>query len=401
MKKSIFLGIIALAAVSMTSCSNDEVTLAYPQDDAIEFGTYLGRDALTRGVVLDNNNLADFGVFASYTGESDWASTDGYNFMYNQKVVYSGSEWVYTPKKYWPTNQGDKISFFAYAPYATGAVAPYNGITVVSANDAKDAPVIKYTINADNLENQADFVADVLMNQVKEGGSTLDSGDRTVKFQLLHELTRLGFTAKLDRDAYVVGNEAYQTVVNIKSITFLPADEFCTSADYTFATENDDNSTTPVTLKRGTWSNFTGAGALDIAKLLNVATPGAADLGGYTTPGILVPDTNPVTLFKKNATPVQEYLFLIPRGESGISADGKVKIAVAYDIVTVDGNLKAGHSVTPATKIIEFPAGSLKQGVAYMFNLTFGLNEIKLEATVVDWAETDINGNVDWPKVDA
>ncbi len=397
MKKSIFLGIIALAAVSMTSCSNDEVTLAYPQDDAIEFGTYLGRDALTRGVVLDNNNLANFGVFASYTGETDWASTDGYNFMYNQFVEKSGSDWVYSPKKYWPTNKGDKISFFAYAPYTTGATAPNNGITVVSANDAKDAPVINYNITADNLENQADFVADVLMNQVKEGtGSSIDSDGRVVSFQLLHELTRLGFTARLDRDAYD-STDANKTKVNIKSITFLPADEFCTSADYTFATEND----TPGTFKRGTWSNFTGAGALNIAKLLNVATPGATDLGGYTTPGILVPDTNPVTLFKKNATSVQEYLFLIPRGEAGISGAGEVKIAVAYDIVTVDGSLKAGHSVTPATKIIEFPAGSLKQGVAYMFNLTFGLNEIKLEATVVDWAEEDINGNVDWPKVDA
>lgn len=396
MKKSIFLGIIALAAVSMTSCSNDEVTLAYPQDDAIEFGTYLGRDALTRGVVLDNGNLANFGVFASYTGESDWASTDGYNFMYNQFVAKSGSEWVYTPKKYWPTNQGDKISFFAYAPYATGAA---NGITVVSANTAKDAPVINYTIAADNLENQADFVADVLMNQVRNGdGTTLDKADRTVEFQLLHELTRLGFTAKLDRDAYVVGNEAHQTVVNIKSITFLTADEFCTSADYTFATENDDDSTTPVTLKRGTWSNFKGAGELNIAKLLNVATSG---LAGYTTPGILVTDTKPVTLFKENATPVQEYLFLIPRGEAGISADGKVKIAIAYDIVTVDPSLAKGYSVTPATKVINFPAETLKQGVAYMFNLTFGLNEIKLKAEVVDWAEENINGNVDWPKVDA
>ncbi len=399
MKKSIFLGIIALAAVSMTSCSNDEVTLAYPQDDAIEFGTYLGRDALTRGVVLDNNNLANFGVFASYTGETDWASTDGYNFMYNQFVEKSGSDCVYSPKKYWPTNKGDKISFFAYAPYATGSVAPNNGITVVSANDATNAPVIEYTIAADNLENQADFVADVLMNQVKNGaGSSIDSDGRVVSFKLLHELTRLGFTARLDRDAYVVGDKANQTVVNIKSITFLPADEFCTSAYYTFATENDDDSTIPVTLKRGAWSNFTSTGALNIAKLLNIAT---FDLAGYTTPGILITNTNPVTLFKKNVTPAQEYLFLIPRGEAGISADGKVKIAVAYDIVTVDPSLKKGHSVTPATKIIEFPAGSLKQGVAYMFNLTFGLNEIKLEATVVDWVEENISGNVDWPKVDA
>lgn len=392
MKKSIFLGIIALAAVSMTSCSNDEVTLAYPQDDAIEFGTYLGRDALTRGVVLDNTNLANFGVFASYTGETDWASTDGYNFMYNQFVEKSGSDWVYSPKKYWPTNKGDKISFFAYAPYATST----NGIEVVSAKDATGAPFIKYTIDPANLNNQADFVADVLMNQVRNGdGHTIDSDDRLVSFKLLHELTRLGFTAKLDRTAYD-STDANKTKVNIKSINLL-GDEFYTSAKYNFATIND--AVTPPSYVRGTWSDFT-KGGLDIAVLLNVATPGASELGGYVEPGILLSDKSEVTLLETTSG-AQEYLFLIPTDLNGIAAEGSVKMEIEYDIVTVDPSLAAGHSVTPATKVINFPAETLKQGVAYMFNLTFGLNEIKLEATVVDWAEEDINGNVDWPKVDA
>lgn len=384
MKKIILFGFIAAAALA--GCSKDETVKALPQENAIEFGTYLGRDAMTKGVELTNDNLLNFGVFASYTGQSDWASSPGiYNFMYDQYVsrVSNTADWTYNPKKYWPTTKGDKISFFAYAPHQEDDT--FTGIAVKTADDGAGAPVITYSIDAANLTTQADFTADVLMNQVKEGYATLDDEDRTVSFELLHELTRLNFTACLDRNAFGA-DAANKTKVNIKSINFVEGGEFYTSADYTFATENG---------KRGTWSNKTSAD-LNIAGLLNTATPDADDLGGYVVPGILLADTKSVTLFE-----TANYLFLIPTDESGLETAGKVKIEVSYDIVTVDGALNAGHSCTPATKIIEFPEGTLKQGVAYNFHLTFGLNEIKLSASVVGWDTDDFEQNVDWPKVDA
>ena len=101
-------------------------------------------------------------------------------------------------------------------------------------------------------------------------------------------------------------------------------------------------------------------------------------------------------MFKKD-----QYLFLIPHGDAGLASEGAVKMEVAYDIVTVDGALAAGYSVTPATKIINLPASLLKQGTAYMLNLTFGLNEIKLDATVSAWDTAENDQNVDWPKQDA
>lgn len=383
MKKIILFGFIAAAALA--GCSKDETVKALPQENAIEFGTYLGRDAMTKGVELTNDNLLNFGVFASYTGQNDWtAGTGYYNFMYDQYVSRESKsdDWTYNPKKYWPTTQGDKISFFAYAPHQNDATT---GIAVKKAKDDAGAPVITYSIDAANLTTQADFTADVLMNQVKEGYATLDDKDRTVSFELLHELTRLNFTACLDRNAFGA-DAANKTKVNIKSINFVEGGEFYTSADYTFATVNG---------KRGTWSNKTSAD-LNIAGLLNTATPDADDLGGYVVPGILLADTKSVTLFE-----TANYLFLIPTDESGLETAGKVKIEVSYDIVTVDGALNAGHSCTPATKIIEFPEGTLKQGVAYNFHLTFGLNEIKLSASVVGWDTDDFEQNVDWPKVDA
>ena len=64
MKKFFLFGIIAFAALSVTSCTKDEVIEIMPQE-AIEFGTYLGHDVQSRGVVLDNTNFRQFGVFAS------------------------------------------------------------------------------------------------------------------------------------------------------------------------------------------------------------------------------------------------------------------------------------------------------------------------------------------------
>lgn len=395
MKKIILFGFIAAAALA--GCSKDETVKALPQENAIEFGTYLGRDAMTKGVELTNDNLLNFGVFASYTGQDDWTSGTGiYNFMYDQYVSRESKSdaWTYNPKKYWPTTKGDKISFFAYAPHQDDATT--TGIDVKTLQNEAGAPVITYSINATNLTTQADFTADVLMNQVKAGDeSSIDSEPRTVSFELLHELTRLNFTACLDREAFGA-DDADKTKVNIKSINFVKGGEFYTSADYTFATEND--SATEV--KRGTWSNHQNIADLNIAGLLNTATPAQGDLGGYVEPGILLADTTPVTLFKETSE-TANYLFLIPTDEDGLATDGEVKIEVAYDIVTVDAALNAGHSCTPATKIIDFPAGTLKQGVAYNFHLTFGLNEIKLSASVDEWGTGTIDENVDWPKVDA
>ena len=122
MKKIILFGFIAAAALA--GCSKDETVKALPQENAIEFGTYLGRDAMTKGVELTNDNLLNFGVFASYTGQDNWASSTGiYNFMYDQYVSRESKsdDWTYNPKKYWPTTKGDKISFFAYVPHQDDA----------------------------------------------------------------------------------------------------------------------------------------------------------------------------------------------------------------------------------------------------------------------------------------
>lgn len=87
MKKNYIMGVIACAALTMTSCSNDEIGgNNTKQGDPIEFGVYLGRDAQgSRGTIITTENLTKFGVTAYYM------NSDTPDIMYNQAVIKNGN----------------------------------------------------------------------------------------------------------------------------------------------------------------------------------------------------------------------------------------------------------------------------------------------------------------------
>ena len=378
MKKNLFVGLIAMTALTVTSCTNDEVVEAIPQKQAIEFGTYLGRDAQARAAELNNSGLQTngFGVFASYTEEGDWAASKVINYMYNQKVTYSSSlGWTYSPKKYWPTNQGDKISFWAYAPYATGD----NGITMNTAAGDDDVPGLTYTLTKEKLATQADLTTDVAMNVTKAATADPDGSHRTIDFTLRHELTRVAISAQLDK------NIDSNTKVNIKNIT-LGGANFVTEANYTFASTTDD---------RGTWTSVATGGTLSLENILNKEAA-SDDLGTYDEEGVFLTGESSVKLFGDN------FLFLIPFAEGFDS--GTITMTIDYDIVTKDGAFTTDqHVKTSATKIITLPIDKdlFTQGNAYQFNLKFYMNEIVLSASVDgSWGSGSYDTNVDYNDAD-
>ena len=180
MNKIYLCGILAMAAVASTSCSNEETRVNEPKSDAIEFGTYLGRDAESRASVFttDNMKTAGFAVFASYTGQSEFADQT-MNFMYNQQVTYNVSAWQYSPLKYWPNNPGDKVSFFAYAPH-----------NVLGAVPTADKAQVTFTVQ-DAVADQKDLVvADALKNQTKQAITG------NVNFTFKHVLARVGLNVE-------------------------------------------------------------------------------------------------------------------------------------------------------------------------------------------------------------
>ena len=74
MKTKNFYGWLAMAVMLVgTGCSTDEVVNDFSPKNAIQFGTYVGRDAESRATVIDATKLGTdgFGVFAYYTDNGD------------------------------------------------------------------------------------------------------------------------------------------------------------------------------------------------------------------------------------------------------------------------------------------------------------------------------------------
>lgn len=399
MKKNLFVAAIAAATALTTGCTQNDVMQNMTENNAVAFDVYAGMS--TKGLVTGNGanstnkvgiETTGFGVYAYYTGQSDWA-TEGANtkpnFMFNQEVTYSSTAWTYTPTKYWPNTPGDKISFFAYAPYMTN---PASGaaITEVSVPNAKDVPTVKLTLpTANHAGKMIDFVAGQMMNQEK------NTGGKAVHFNLKHQTTRVSFSAKTldDKNGAVVGGLPENTSVVITNIKFDAKDGFYSDAVYTFDTEQTDGKKDDHE-QDGTWSNcnpaadFTFTDILD-SKDVTIGVDGHKDGDAYKKTAAA---HNCIQIKNRDAAKpllkTGEYLFLIPPTKDGIATAGDVTVTITYDVVTEDPSL-AGKHTAPAThtETIKLPAGTMAQGKAYDYTLVIGLAEVKVAVNVVAWNE--------------
>lgn len=386
MKQNYFIGLIACAALTMTGCSNDEINAPQQSqgNNAIEFSTYLGRNAQgSRGTETNDASIQNsgFGVLAYYTEQTNFAKSNKPNFMWNQKVTHNGTNWEYTPVKYWPTKVGDKVSFFAYAPYVENG---NNNVIVLSGNSVAGAPTATITL-PDDLSQTIDFVAAVQMNK--------SEANNNVSFNLKHEMTRVKVQAKLDKSVYNTdaSNTQNKTFVVIKDVKFNNNLNFYKSGIYTFSTDDS---------KRGKWAPVTNDSkttSLDLNKAMaketiKVTDPkGESGSGNYMTGenGVKLVDTTAKDLFKN-----KEYLYLIPVPVDG--GDG-LTATIEYDIVTEDSKLAVGYSCTNAIKTVKLPAGAFQQGKSYNYTFIINLDEIVLDATVEKWDETASGNDINVP----
>lgn len=187
MKKNFLLGFIAFAAMAVTSCTNDEMNEFIPQEKAIEFNTYLGRDAQARGLVTDAGNgtaglqTTGFGVYA-YLHKNGATETYGTpNFLNNEKV--SGAAWGYTTK-YWPKESDMEIDFLAYGPHKEND----------NENPFFNAGVLTFNVAAQPEDHIDLVVAEAKLNQT----STTGTPQGTVAFNFKHMLSRLGFAIEVE-----------------------------------------------------------------------------------------------------------------------------------------------------------------------------------------------------------
>ncbi|WP_294483179.1 fimbrillin family protein [uncultured Bacteroides sp.] len=145
---------------------------------------------LTRGTELGTDNLTSAGVFAYLTSGELNTNTATPNFMYNQKLEKSNSTWMYSPMKFWPNNDSDRISFVAYAPYVDEAVAGGSNPSF-SGKTTAGYPVLTYTVPAKEADQIDLLAAAPLKNQYYSKAT-----GNSIKLDMEHSLTKITFKVK-------------------------------------------------------------------------------------------------------------------------------------------------------------------------------------------------------------
>ncbi len=372
MNTRILLASFATAAIALVSCSKNEIYQPETEGAPISFSTYLPQTPVMKGKVTDNSVIQvetnGFGVNAAYTGKTVYGSATGDqdpDYMYNQQVTYKSGTWSYSPMKYWPKEDNENVSFFAYAPYNG------KGIELCGAASSATADKLTFTVQ-ENPSETVDFVASGLKDAKNSQGP--------VQFKLMHELTRVNFEAVASAD--LNSGEDKKTTVVISSIRLKGknASTLGKTAVYTYAGTIGT---------AGSWGTPTAyfTDAYNLGADENFINSAAVSLSGFNNggkSGVSVTSTTAVPLLKTG-----EYLFLLPQnGTAGMTTAGDVKVELDYVVVTEDSKLEKKYVVMPEsgvyTKTLDLPVNTLAQGKAYKFTFKFTLAEVSLSAIEIE-----------------
>ena len=443
--------ILAAAVLALAACNKQEAPATVEQDapQAIAFDSYLYRGVSTRSGFageLDATSLQaqGFGVFAYYTDFNAYDDQATPNFMYNQKVEYSGGNWTYSPIKYWPNEYGstaisddmDKVSFFAYAPYvevtpSTGKVedATY-GITGMNRNSANGDPILKYIGSFDPNKSvdlcwavaaKADAEAWTIVETgavqatptaIAEGKPWIDvqrpnnPANQKLKFTFEHALSQLNVQIDADVDKYEHAdgtNLAANTKIYVRSISFKGLsmkgalnlnNSIADKAEWLdYAGVNDIASGDEFVIYDGRKDGREGVAGATASNEKSLGLNPAIIQGDAATAGVT---GSLVNLFQ--STTATTPIYIIP-------VDEAIEVTIDYDVETEDENLpnllsdgeKYGSSINnKITKTVTFGTGSdattkFENGKSYVIKLHLGMNSVKFDADIVDWVDADEN----------
>lgn len=351
MDKKFFMGIAAMAALTLVSCSSDDLNSLSDnssKNEAISFDGYCGRSAVavngSRGSVVDIKALQEstegFGVFGNYSSTAEGTPAYGNSLFNNQQVTYvkTKSKWTYSPLRFWPT-QGH-IDFLAYAPYDR----QYDNIVT------KDNQKLTFIVDS-NIKNQKDLLYANAVGQTKD---SISSTENKVKFQFAHALSKLGYKVKLS------GDYSSNATFNLTKITLAGSPDGATKAFYTSGKIDLSKTNTASDL----WSEY-AADRQNFDWFSGSSTVTGTDLKH--------PDDNRV----EN----EDYLFVIPQKFK--TGTDKLYVIVTYTITYKN------DTQNPITNTVyKQLSNDFEPGKAYMIKLTLGL-PIEFDATVAGWG-TDI-----------
>ena len=373
--------------------------------------------------------------------------------MINEKITWdaNGNAWTYSPIKYWPNPTGgksandQKVSFFAYAPYANPGSSETVGITGFSIDPTSKHNLVHYGFSNDKDTPNVD-----LMWGYKNGWNKTSTADAdrvninltrqatAVKFIFQHVLSKLGGSQEgTITDPTADGYVANGLIIKANAQTLAPTNNFGTAtgtkvtvssiivesapatADDPTVKDIDNGDVVYATdVQTGKLDLYTGEFALDgtaqavqfkqtITNKIDdpntafdeskpdselatiIAEPESFANFGALPKGVT--DTA-VNVYKSESSPI----ILVP-GTKPV-----VDVTITYTVRTWDDKLKNKYTDVEQTVFgrVKFPV--IEKNKKYNLLMILGLNDVKLEATVEDWeivgsnwTDSNNNGQVD------
>lgn len=204
MKKILLFAAVAAAALASCSKADNDQNVA-AEGQAIEFRSVVDKTRASQVTTTDE--------FRSFFVQAD---IDGANtFAFLKSAAYKETAgWVYSPKKYWPTNT-DKVSFFAYAPVKDANM---------KIDLARAAGVVTFGYTVPHDQSVVNTAVDLLVAHK----TALDKTTPTVSFDFTHALSAATFSSVNQNAAtseltYVINKIEITNLNTVGTYTYDPA----------------------------------------------------------------------------------------------------------------------------------------------------------------------------------
>lgn len=363
---------------------------------AVGFQAYVARATKagqTGDLTTDILKTTGFGVLGYASNGIPFNERLTPDFMYNQPVTCPAGTWTYDPIKYWPNEENDRVSFFAYAPFvevtpSTGLVTAdgESGILAMSHYLAEGDPQVWYRTTLTPGKDVDLCWGLPFLNQAKQ------KTNERLQFEFHHALSQLN--VQIDADMDVASQTT--TRIYVRSVTFTG---FMTQGTLNLNSTGepiwDDISgkerprREPVTVTDGRIDGEEGRqGAVDVNEKLARLNPLIIQTKPYDALEIDGVKETAANLFDKADATVP--VLVVPLAGTPMS------VTIVYDVETVDNGLGLlsdgvthGLSIeNRITRLILLDNGdtlSLEAGKKYVVRLHLGLTSVQFKASVSEW----------------
>lgn len=207
--KKVILGFAACALV-LSSCTENDILENEPVAQKIEFSNL--NDRVTKAA---NDSKSNYGVYAIWSEAVE--SPAWYIPNLEVKTTVSGETDSYDGAFYWPVDEDQKLSFYAYAPYKTDTEEVTEGVVTLPAatptSDIGTSLDITYKVKSTADE---DFTI-----ATPTGGINYNNKAKKVTLSFNHMLSKIKIDPVLSEDLIKAGYSLVEDniVAYIKNVT--------------------------------------------------------------------------------------------------------------------------------------------------------------------------------------